>query len=66
MTVGPSLILLLIISTITSCDYPSSELSPYDSLLSFSCDFDNLTMCNMSNEDRFYTPPTFNFTVLNW
>jgi hypothetical protein len=47
---------------VTSCDYPSSELSPYDSLLSFSCNFDNLTMCNMTNEDRFSTP-TFNFTV---
>ncbi|CAF3389465.1 unnamed protein product [Rotaria sp. Silwood2] len=48
--------------SIISCDYPSTELSPYNSLLSFSCNFDNLTMCDMTNEDRF-SSPTFNFTV---
>ncbi|CAF1192990.1 unnamed protein product [Rotaria sp. Silwood1] len=48
---------------ITSCDYPTSSLTPYDSLLSFSCDFDNQTMCDMENGDRF-TKSTFNFTVM--
>lgn len=48
---------------ITSCAYPTSSLSPYDSFLSFSCDFDNMTMCNMVNGDR-YSEPTFNFTVM--
>lgn len=45
---------------ITSCDYPLSYIS-YDSLLSFSCDFDNLTMCNMFNDQG---SSTYNFTVL--
>jgi hypothetical protein len=48
---------------ITSCDYPPSQLSPYYSLLSFSCTFDNMNMCDMANGDRF-TKPTYNFTVL--
>jgi hypothetical protein len=47
---------------ITSCDYPPSQLSPYYSLLSFSCTFDNMTMCDMDNGDSF-TEPTYNFTV---
>jgi hypothetical protein len=47
---------------ITSCDYPPTQLSPYNSLLSFSCDFDNLTMCDMINGYA-SSPPTFNFTV---
>jgi hypothetical protein len=48
---------------ISSCSYPPSQLSPYDSLLSFSCNFDNLTMCDMENGDNAY-PSAFNFTVL--
>ncbi|CAF4349964.1 unnamed protein product [Rotaria sp. Silwood2] len=48
---------------ITSCDYPTSSLTPYDSFLSFSCNFDNQTMCDMTNGDQF-TKPTFNFTVM--
>ncbi|CAF3905109.1 unnamed protein product [Rotaria sordida] len=48
---------------ITSCDYPTSSLTPYDSFLSFSCNFDNQTMCDMENGDRF-TTPKFNFTLM--
>ncbi|CAF1096941.1 unnamed protein product, partial [Rotaria sordida] len=48
---------------ITSCDYPTSALTPYDSFLSFSCNFDNQTMCDMENGDRF-TTPKFNFTLM--
>jgi len=44
---------------ITSCDYPSSSIS-YNSLLSFSCNFDNLTMCDMITDEEI---STFNFTV---
>ncbi|CAF1626191.1 unnamed protein product [Adineta ricciae] len=47
---------------ISSCSYPPRELSSYDSILSFSCNFDDLTMCNMENTDDF-TSPSFNFTV---
>lgn len=49
---------------ITSCDYPASEIDPYNSLISFSCDFDDSTMCGMINGD--VSPrhqPTFNYTV---
>ncbi|CAF3813716.1 unnamed protein product [Adineta steineri] len=50
--------------SITSCAYPPYEPSPYYSILSFSCNFDNLTMCDMTNGDRISPPPTFNFTVM--
>ena len=49
--------------SITSCDYPPTELSPDSSLLSLSCDFDDLTMCDMTNGDA-HSIPTYNFTVL--
>ncbi|CAF1136665.1 unnamed protein product [Rotaria sordida] len=44
---------------ITSCDYPPSSTS-YNSLLSFSCNFDNSTMCDMINDEM---SSTFNFTI---
>ncbi|CAF0974657.1 unnamed protein product [Rotaria sordida] len=44
---------------ITSCDYPPSSVS-YNSLLSFSCNFDDLTMCDMINDEK---TSTFNFTI---
>ncbi|CAF4299508.1 unnamed protein product [Rotaria sp. Silwood2] len=44
---------------ITSCDYPPSSVS-YNSLISFSCNFDNLTMCDMINDEK---NSTFNFTI---
>jgi hypothetical protein len=47
---------------VTSCDYPSSQLSPYNSLLSFTCNFDNLTMCDMINDNQ-GSPSQYNFTV---
>ncbi|CAM4863696.1 unnamed protein product [Rotaria socialis] len=47
---------------ITSCDYPSTELSPYNSILSFACSFDNMTMCDMINGDK-YNIPTYNFSI---
>ncbi|CAF4342317.1 unnamed protein product, partial [Rotaria magnacalcarata] len=47
---------------ITSCDYPSTELSPYNSILSFACPFDNMTMCDMINGDK-YNIPTYNFSI---
>ncbi|CAF1180335.1 unnamed protein product [Adineta steineri] len=43
---------------IISCDYPPTTNS-YNSLLSFSCNFDNLTMCEMINDKN----STFNFTA---
>ncbi|CAF1372073.1 unnamed protein product [Adineta ricciae] len=43
---------------IISCDYPPS-FTPYDSLLSFSCNFDTLTMCEMMNDKN----STLNFTT---
>ena len=49
--------------SITSCDYPPSTFSDDGGFLSFSCDFDNLTMCVMKNEDEFDIP-TYNFTVV--
>jgi hypothetical protein len=48
--------------SITSCDYQSHELSPYSSILSFSCNFDNESMCDMINDDSLSTP-TYNFTL---
>lgn len=48
---------------ITSCDYPSSTASLNNSLLSFFCDFDNGTICQMDNGNRFSTP-TYNFTLV--
>ena len=48
---------------VTSCDYPSYQLVADYSHLSLSCDFDQLTLCDMTNGDRF-TTPTFNFTVV--
>lgn len=48
---------------ITSCDYASSTASTYKSLLSFFCDFDNGTICQMDNGNRFSTP-TYNFTLV--
>lgn len=44
---------------IISCDYPLSSIS-YDSLLSFACDFDNSTMCDMMNDEK---TASLNFTV---
>jgi hypothetical protein len=49
--------------SVTSCDYPPSKFTTDGPVLSFSCNFDNLTMCDMKNEDR-YNKPTFNFTVV--
>ncbi|CAF1401590.1 unnamed protein product [Adineta steineri] len=49
--------------SVTSCDY-SPTTFPYDgNLLSFSCNFDNLTMCEMQNGDR-YIKATYNFSVV--
>ncbi|CAF3948902.1 unnamed protein product [Adineta steineri] len=48
---------------ITSCAYPPTQLLPYNSILSFVCNFDDLTICNMANTDDF-KPPSFNFTVV--
>ena len=45
---------------IISCDYPLSSIS-YDSLLSFACNFDNLTMCDMVNDEK---SSSLNFTVM--
>lgn len=45
---------------ITSCAYSPVPAS-YNSLLLFSCNFDNLTMCDMINDAK---NSTFNFTVL--
>jgi hypothetical protein len=47
---------------VTSCAYAPYPLSPFNTLLSFACDFDNLTMCDMVNGNQFFTP-TFNFSV---
>ncbi|CAF0741683.1 unnamed protein product [Adineta ricciae] len=50
--------------SVTSCDYPPTTF--YEdgaALLSFSCDFDNLTMCGMLSEDRFMKS-TYNFTAM--
>jgi len=47
---------------ISSCAYPPTELLPYNLILSFSCNFDDLTICNMENTDD-NTPPSFNFTT---
>jgi hypothetical protein len=47
---------------VTSCAYAPYPLSLYNTLLSFSCDFDNLTMCDMVNGDQFLTPK-FNFSL---
>ncbi|CAF4026040.1 unnamed protein product [Rotaria sordida] len=50
--------------SITSCDYPSSTFTDDNvGLLSFSCNFDNLTMCEMENGDRSIRP-THNFTIV--
>ncbi len=38
---------------ITLCDYFPSELSDENSFLSFSCNFDDLTMCKMKNRGLF-------------
>lgn len=48
--------------SIVSCDYPSSQLSPNNYFLSFSCNFDNSTMCGIRN-DYTFSKPTYNFTV---
>jgi hypothetical protein len=49
---------------ITSCDYPASEIDPDNSLISFSCNFDDLTMCGMINDGGSpISIPTYNFTV---
>ena len=48
---------------VMSCDYPPVMFTNAGALLSFSCNFDNLTMCDMTNGDRSYNP-TFNFTVV--
>jgi hypothetical protein len=48
---------------ITSCSYPSSTLTPYDALLSFSCNFDNASTCGLVNGNSFSTP-TYNFTLV--
>jgi len=48
---------------ISSCDYPPSQFHPRTSLLSFSCNFDNSTMCDMINREASSTS-AFNFTVL--
>ena len=48
---------------ISSCGYPPSELSPYSSLLSFSCDFDHSNMCEMMNEEP-QSKSEYNFTLL--
>ena len=48
---------------ITSCDYAPYPMSPFNTILSFACDFDNLTMCDMVNGNRF-SSPTFNFSVV--
>ena len=47
---------------VTSCAYAPYPISPFNTLLSFACDFDNLTMCDIVNGNQFSTP-TFNFTV---
>ncbi|CAF1253193.1 unnamed protein product [Rotaria sordida] len=50
--------------SITSCDYPPSTFTDDNiGLLSFSCNFDNLTMCEMENGDRSIRP-THNFTIV--
>ncbi|CAF1154720.1 unnamed protein product [Adineta steineri] len=49
--------------SITSCDYPPSQLTSYDSLLSIACDFDDLTMCNMVNGDG-SSEPFLDFIVI--
>jgi hypothetical protein len=49
--------------SVVSCDYPPSTFTNNGALLSFSCNFDNLTMCDMENGDRYYHP-TYNFTVV--
>lgn len=48
--------------SITSCDYPPTTFVDEGSLLSFSCDFDDQTMCLMSNGNRI-TPVNYNFSV---
>ncbi|UJR32376.1 hypothetical protein I4U23_019838 [Adineta vaga] len=50
---------------ILSCAYPSTERSSYENLLSFSCTFDDLTMCNMINDADTSVSSRFNFTVFN-
>ncbi|CAF3595309.1 unnamed protein product [Rotaria sp. Silwood1] len=50
--------------SITSCDYPPSIFTDDSAgLLSFSCNFDNLTMCEMENGEGSIIP-THNFTVV--
>ncbi|CAF4421796.1 unnamed protein product [Rotaria sp. Silwood2] len=46
---------------IISCDYPPTKLRSEKSLLSFSCNFDDLTTCGM--ESIKIPPSTFNFPV---
>lgn len=48
---------------VTSCDYPSSIFIDDGAYLSISCNFDDLTMCVMQNNDGFFQT-TYNFTVL--
>jgi hypothetical protein len=48
---------------IISCEYKPYQPATYYSHLSLSCDFDNATMCDMTNGDQF-TTPTFNFTTV--
>lgn len=38
---------------IVSCNYPAVEFYSYEDFLSFSCDFDNSTMCGMTNGNSF-------------
>ena len=48
--------------SINSCDYPTSNLTYDGALLTFSCDFDNGTLCSMQTQDRF-SSSTYNFTI---
>ena len=49
---------------ITSCDYLPLQISSNENgLLSFSCNFDDLTMCNMTNGGLFFAPK-YNFTLM--
>lgn len=49
---------------IESCNYPSTNLNPYFSWLSFNCDFDDGTMCTLVNDDQI-SRSTINFQYAN-
>ena len=47
------------------CDYPSTQLTPDgDSLLSVSCNFDDMSLCGMENGDASFSDTVVQFLSL--